>query len=294
MPLNVSPPPNSHSLDPDAANDLEAQQRTAQDLQADNDVDTRDSASNEPDQGGPGACVLKLAALRESDPTHILFRRFTELASLSLDLEGNHLEQLGHELRQMILTGEEDVNDFNDKFLGKLSRYYQIGCNLRRVLGLTEPSQPFLKDVLDSAKQSWAPGQGLHLKASDHDFAWLCDTDKIDQVFINLPHQPWVRRFVNKLNLRTEKGGSFEAIWIPGEYVRFATVGIFNTCVGIFVVAPMAIQTLKVTTPAGEVATYLVFVLVAGFLIQILVPGFTRQLLAYLAYAGVMAAVMRQ
>jgi hypothetical protein len=72
---------------------------------------------------GPGARVLQLAALRESDPTHILFRRFTELASLSLDLEGNHLEQLGHDLRQMILTGEDGVNDFNDKFLGKLRRY---------------------------------------------------------------------------------------------------------------------------------------------------------------------------
>lgn len=72
---------------------------------------------------GPGARVLQLAALRESDPTHILFRRFTELASLSLDLEGNHLEQLGHDLRQMILTGEDGVDDFNDKFLGKLGRY---------------------------------------------------------------------------------------------------------------------------------------------------------------------------
>ncbi|RSL69425.1 hypothetical protein CEP54_002345 [Fusarium duplospermum] len=294
MPPNVSPPPTPQSLNPDAANDLEAQQRTIQDLQADNDVDTQDSASNEPDRGGPGAYVLQLAALRESDPTHILFRRFTELASLSLDLEGNRLEQLGHDLRQMILTGEEGVDDFNDKFLGKLGRYYQIGYNLKRILGLTEPSQPFLKDVLDSAKRSWAPGQGLHLNASDHDFAWLCDTDKFDEVFINLPHQPWVRRFLNKFNLRTEQGDGFEAIWIPGEYVRFASVGIFNTCVGVFVVAPMAIQTLKVTSPAGEVATYLVFVLVAGFAIQMLVPGFTRQLLAYLAYAGVMAAVMRQ
>lgn len=98
----------------------------------------------------------------------------------------------------------------------------------------------------------------------------------------------------SRFNLRTEQGGGFKAIWIPGEYVRFISVGVFNTCVGIFVIAPMAIQTLKVTTPVGEVATYLVFVLIAGFAIQMLVPGFTRQLLVYLAYAGVMAAVMRQ
>lgn len=56
----------------------------------------------------------------------------------------------------------------------------------------------------------------------------------------------------------------------------------------------MAILRLNVMSPAGEVATYLVFVLVAGFAIQMLVPGFTRQLVVYLAYAGVMAAVMKQ
>ncbi|KAH7264177.1 hypothetical protein NW759_002232 [Fusarium solani] len=284
MPLNVSPPPTLHSLNPEAADDLEAQQSTTENLQTDNGIETR----------GPGARVLQLAALRESDPTHILFRRFTELASLSLDLEGNHLEQLGHDLRQMILTGEDGVNDFNDKFLGKLRRYYQVGSSLRKVLGFDGPSQQFLADTLSSAKQSWAPGQGLHLNASDHDFASLLDTDKFDQILTYWPHKSWARRFLNKFNPRTEQGGGFEAIWIPGEYVRFISVGVFNTCVGIFVVAPMAIQTLKVTTPAGEVVTYLVFVLIAGFAIQMLVPGFTRQLLVYLAYAGVMAAVMRQ
>lgn len=75
------------------------------------------------DVAGPGADVLHLAALKEIDPTHILFRRFTGLASLSLDLEGNHLEQLGHDLRQMVLTGDEGVNDFNERFMSKLGRY---------------------------------------------------------------------------------------------------------------------------------------------------------------------------
>ncbi|KAI8659572.1 hypothetical protein NCS56_01174800 [Fusarium sp. Ph1] len=312
MPLTNVSPPSSHSRNPDAVEDLEAQQRTTEALQTDNDVDTRDSASNEPDRGGkpsnrvlylpnansglagPGADVLHLAALREIDPTNILFRRFTGLASLSLDLEGNHLEQLGHDLRQMVLAGDECVNDFNDKFMAKLGRYHQFGCNLRTVLGFDPPSQQLLTNVLSSAKQSWVPGQGLHLNACDHDFASLLDTDKLDHVLAHLSYQPWARRILNMFNPRTEQGVGFEALWISEDAIRFVSVGIFNTCVGIFVVAPMAIQTLKVTSPAGEVATYLVFVLVAGFAIQMLVPGFTRQLLVYLAYAGVMAAVMRQ
>ncbi|EEU44361.1 uncharacterized protein NECHADRAFT_84816 [Fusarium vanettenii 77-13-4] len=126
MPLtNVSPPNSSHSRNPDAVEDLEAQQRTTEDLQTDNDVDTR----------GPGADVLHLAALREIDPTNILFRRFTGLASLSLDLEANHLEQLGHDLRQMVLTGDEGVNDFNDKLMTKLGRYRTTLVPICLVLG---------------------------------------------------------------------------------------------------------------------------------------------------------------
>lgn len=100
--------------------------------------------------------------------------------------------------------------------------------------------------------------------------------------------------YQSKFSPRTEQGDSFEAVWISDDSVQFISVGVFNTCVGIFVVAPMAILRLNVMSPAGEVATYLVFVLVAGFAIQMLVPGFTRQLVVYLAYAGVMAAVMKQ
>ncbi|KAM0435326.1 hypothetical protein ACHAPT_003420 [Fusarium lateritium] len=122
MPLtNVSPSPSGT---PDATDDSVVQQSTAaEDPQTDIELETRDSASHGTDQGGPGAAVLYLATLRERDPTHILFRRFTELASLSLDLEANHLEQLGHDLRQMVRAGDEGVDDFNGKFQEKLGRY---------------------------------------------------------------------------------------------------------------------------------------------------------------------------
>lgn len=81
--------------------------------------------------------------------------------------------------------------------------------------------------------------------------------------------------------------------FIPGGFVRFALVGLFNCFVSVLVSAPVAIMTLNLMSPVGMVATYLAFVLVAGFFIQSLVKGFTRQLLVYLAYASVMAAVLR-
>lgn len=76
-------------------------------------------------------------------------------------------------------------------------------------------------------------------------------------------------------------------------FARFALVGLFNCFVSVLVSAPVAIMTLNLMSPGGMVATYLAFVLVAGFFIQSLIKGFTRQLLVYLAYASVMAAVLR-
>lgn len=90
----------------------------------------------------------------------------------------------------------------------------------------------------------------------------------------------------------SEEGG-ISFTFIPGGYAKLALVGLFNCFVCALVSAPVVILTLSTMTPVGTVVTYLSFVLVAGFLIPCLVKGFTRQLLVYLAYASVMAAVMR-
>lgn len=87
--------------------------------------------------------------------------------------------------------------------------------------------------------------------------------------------------------------GGIMITFISERYARFAIVGLFNCFVCVFVSAPVAILTLSRMTPTGTILTYLAFVLVAGFLIQWLVRGFTKQLLVYLAYASVMAAVIR-
>jgi hypothetical protein len=94
------------------------------------------------------------------------------------------------------------------------------------------------------------------------------------------------------MNLVSNEGG-ITITFISGRYARFAIVGLFNCFVCIFVSAPVAILTLSTMTPMGTIVTYLSFVLVGGFLIQWFVRGFTKQLLVYLAYASVMAAVMR-
>ncbi|KAF4465550.1 hypothetical protein FALBO_7601 [Fusarium albosuccineum] len=257
-----------------------------------------DPEGHEVDQDGPGKGVLDLAGLKESDPTQFIVRRFIALTSLSMDLEANYLEKEGSVLRRMVLAGDDGVEEFNEKFMTRLGRYrthwYQFGCQVSEILGFDEPKSVLLNNVLPQARDSWSEGQGLHLNAPDQDWASIYNVDKFEQTFNVFLHRPLAQRIVNAISSNIEESGGYSLYYVPMGYIRFAIVGAFNCFVGVFVAAPVAIQALNVTSPAGEVATYVAFVIVAGFLIQTLVTGFTRQLLVYLAYAGVMAAVMRQ
>lgn len=77
-------------------------------------------------------------------------------------------------------------------------------------------------------------------------------------------------------------------------WIRTLIVGGISVIIGVFACAPVAIQSLNVKSAGGEVATYLVFMIVFGLLSQALLHGFEKILLACLAYASVMATVMRQ
>lgn len=68
----------------------------------------------------------------------------------------------------------------------------------------------------------------------------------------------------------------------------------FSYIIGVFACAPVAIQSLNVNSVAGEVATYLVFMIVFAWLSQALLHGDEKILLTCLAYAALMATVMRQ
>ncbi|KAF4974252.1 hypothetical protein FZEAL_8832 [Fusarium zealandicum] len=309
MPLaNVS---NAACRPPSTADALTAQRGIQGASQTDVEAAARDLANHQVEEGGkgpttPGDCSeltrptkgwLQLAALKGRDPTHIIIRRFTALAALSLDLEADHIERLGNNLKQMVQANDDGVEEFNDNMMSRLGRYRRalvLVQSFREVLSFDDPNSALLDNVLSSARASFCERQPLHLDASDDDWASLFSVDKLEQMITFWPHRPCAQRLLQRFGPKPEASGELELTRIPWGYARFAIIGIFNCFVGVFVAAPIAIQALGVTTPVGEVMVYLAFVIVAGFLIQTLVDGFTKQLLVYLTYAGVMAAIMRQ
>ncbi|KAH7252297.1 hypothetical protein BKA59DRAFT_474245 [Fusarium tricinctum] len=287
-PVNVS---SSLSLTPQcASNDLTGQAANVA-PQENNNATLESSQNHEAGQLDRGK-LLELAALREKDPTHILLRRFVYGGGLCLDLEANFLERDVMILRQMIESGDHGLEEYHEKYMTRLGRYYQFGCQFSKILEFDEPSGALLNNVLCLAREKWGEGQGGHLNAEKEDWAPLYEMDKLDQLILLVFHHSFTRRLMRAFSPRHEKE-EMQLTFIPGGFARFALVGLFNCFVSVLVSAPVAIMTLNLMSPGGMIATYLAFVLVAGFFIQSLVKGFTRQLLVYLAYASVMAAVLR-
>ncbi|KAG8357526.1 hypothetical protein FVEN_g4636 [Fusarium venenatum] len=266
--------------------------------QAASTVEQTDNGEVRPDPGfqetaeyGRGK-LLELAAWKDKDPTHILFRRHVENGSLCVDLEANYLERDAAVYRKKIESDDKDLEEYHERFMVRLSRFYQFGYQFSKIMELDEPSGVFLNNSLFLARQKWGEEKGIHLRAKNEDWASLYKTDKPDQWIRYLIHHPLSLRIMRDMNFASNEGGITITL-VSERYARFAIVGLFNCFVCILVSAPVAILTLSTMTPMGTIVTYLSFVLVGGFLIQWFVRGFTKQLLVYLAYASVMAAVMR-
>ncbi|KAM0435327.1 hypothetical protein ACHAPT_003421 [Fusarium lateritium] len=104
-----------------------------------------------------------------------------------------------------------------------------------------------------------------------------------------------IGRFVFRPFLReAERIGRSTLYHYHENGIKILAFAGFNGILGVFACAPVAIQSLNVKSPAGEVATYLVFLIVFGWLSQSLLRGFEKILLTCLAYAALMATVMRQ
>ncbi|KAM5342465.1 hypothetical protein ACJ41O_013431 [Fusarium nematophilum] len=127
-----------------------------------------------------------------------------------------------------------------------------------------------------------------------HDWASLSQPDKLDQI-ISLAPTNKLGRWLFKPFLEGEEriGGNVMRNYHE-DWIRVVIFAFFNLIIGIFACAPVAIQSLNVHSAAGELATYVVFMVAFGCMNQPLVRGFEKLLLTCLAYSGVMATVMRQ
>jgi hypothetical protein len=76
--------------------------------------------------------LLELAALKDRDPTHILFRRHVECGNLCMDLEANFLERDAIVLRQMVESGDKGLEECHERFMARLGRFCKAFCSFFR------------------------------------------------------------------------------------------------------------------------------------------------------------------
>ena len=75
--------------------------------------------------------------------------------------------------------------------------------------------------------------------------------------------------------------------------MKFALFTVLSLIIGLFTCTPAGIQSLNVESTTGEVAVYIAFVIAFGWLSQGVLQGFEKSLLTSLAFAGLMANLLR-
>ncbi|EEU44362.1 uncharacterized protein NECHADRAFT_101639 [Fusarium vanettenii 77-13-4] len=164
------------------------------------------------------------------------------------------------------------------------------------VIALDQPNKSFLSNLLATWETLLGPeDEGILVDEMERDWVSLSQPDILDQVISLIPTTDLGQRMFRPFLVEEENiGENNDMLHYREGWIRTLIVGGISVIIGVFACAPVAIQSLNVKSAGGEVATYLVFMIVFGLLSQALLHGFEKILLACLAYASVMATVMRQ
>ncbi|RMJ04653.1 hypothetical protein CDV36_014675 [Fusarium kuroshium] len=197
------------------------------------------------------------------------------------------------EIQQQSHAGE-DVDGIWEKLLEEHDKYRETDHFLNTIQ-LDQPNKSFLSNLL----LTWetllgSEDDGLFVDEMERDWASLSQPDKLDQVISLIPTTDFGQRMFRPFLVEEENIGDNDMLHYREDWIRTLMFGGISVIIGVFACAPVAIQSLNVKSAGGEVATYLVFMIVFGWLSQALLRGFEKILLACLAYASVMATVMRQ
>jgi hypothetical protein len=182
-----------------------------------------------------------------------------------------------------------------------------------RVLGIDQPNKYFLKHLLPSWKTLLGhEDDAMFADEMNGDWVSLSQPQKLDQaiglipmsrigrwVFVSVASHPTSSMQGSNTQQRPflagkEKIGKTTMYNYYESCIRAVIFAGFSCLIGVFACAPVAIQSLNVKSVEGEVATYLVFMIVFAWLVQALLRGDEKILLTCLAYAALMATVMRQ
>ncbi|KAF7550841.1 hypothetical protein G7Z17_g5425 [Cylindrodendrum hubeiense] len=252
------------------------------------DLETGDNQEHALKGGFMGLC-----ARGQQDTSQLVTRRYTQPTMFCLAKGAQRLDRLWGEYQEADQLGSDDDQMYLD-FRRELFDHHRFTLQAKEIHGLDQPSEVFLENYIRGTREELLGEDTRYLDGPTRDWVLSLPIDRLDQLVRDIPHSAIGRAVFARVLEKTEENGDIQYMYYPLKAIKVVLAGVFNCIVASLVGAPVAIQSLSITSKAGEVIIYLVFLLVFGFLVQALVQGTNKQLFMTLAYAGVLAATMRQ
>ncbi|OBS18279.1 hypothetical protein FPOA_10006 [Fusarium poae] len=204
----------------------------------------------------------------------------------------NHLSSLFAEVRRADKAGE-DTSELTEKLVQEALRYDQLLLQTHKIHAIGQPNNIFLRNLV-AWNRGILMGDGTgFLDEPTDDWVSIPHQDRLDQFITLIPATKVGRVLAWPFRSNTEMMGDNKLDDYHEGVMKFAIFTVFSLILGIFTCAPAGIQSLNVVSTIGEVAVYVAFVIVFGWLSLGLFRGFERPLLTSLAFAGLMANLLR-
>ncbi|KAK7430356.1 hypothetical protein QQZ08_003104 [Neonectria magnoliae] len=207
----------------------------------------------------------------------------------------NRIDRLWEELKE---AEKCDIDDLEkDKrffeFRDQLRMQYQFTLETKDIHGLDQPSATFIDNFRLGASAELDADDARYLWGPRWDFVSALPIDKLDKFIWDLPQHRIGKVMCSWFEAKAVQGRGVRLRRYPQKAIKMVLSGVFNCIIGALIGAPVAIQLLAVHSQLGAVILYLVFLLTFAFLVQGMAHGTNTQLFMTLAYAGVLAAIMK-
>ncbi|KAH7165940.1 hypothetical protein EDB81DRAFT_267922 [Dactylonectria macrodidyma] len=239
-----------------------------------NAIDLEAGDNREP---GPKGGFMGLCARGKHDVSQLVARRFTELTMFLLAKGAKRMDQLWYEHKEAEKLGNNDETMFLN-LRREFADYRQFVLQTKDMQGLDQPSSVFIENYVRNVQGELDSEEARYTDAPSWDWSVINPLDKLDLLMRDIPHYPLGRTILASFMKKTEESGDNQHLYYPLKTIKILLSGVFNCIVASLVGAPVALQSLNITSQTGEVILYLVFLLVFGFLVQGLAHGSNMQL----------------
>ncbi|KAL5599973.1 hypothetical protein FOVSG1_007785 [Fusarium oxysporum f. sp. vasinfectum] len=204
----------------------------------------------------------------QQDKRHMVAPRLTHIVWRCITLRANRMVTLYAETEKASGLGEE-VTNLDEKLEDECLKYLHLILQASQVSALDKPGNYFLRHLLPCFKEmlNSRDGDGVYLDEPMNDWVSLNQPNRMDQLICLAPHTKVGRALFRPFVTGKEEIGNNVQYHYNEGIIRSIAFTLFTSIIAVFACAPAAIQSLNVRS--------------------------TKVLLSCLAYAGLMATLLR-